>query len=93
MNTGLDNKIFLAYCGGLIGLFSGGYLYGVISDTYQLKWKKSCENLIMPNSISDLKVSNFLNKGSVIGGIVGLSYGYFKKPFVPLLIEYYKSKN
>ena len=89
MNTKLDNKIFLAYCGGLIGLFSGGYLYGVISDTYQLNWKKSRDNLIMPDKIIDLKVSNFLNKGSLIGAIVGLSFGYFKKPLIPLLLENY----
>ena len=86
------DKIFLVYCGGLLGLFTGGFIYGVASDIYQLNWKKSRDNLIMPDKVTDLKVSNFLNKGSIIGGIIGLSYGYFRKPLIPLLLEKYQQK-
>lgn len=92
MNSGLDNKIFLSYCGGLLGLFSGGIIYNAIGDLYQIYWKKSCTNLRLTNNHEDIKISSFINYGSLFGGILGLSFGYYGKPVIPLLIEQIKNK-
>ena len=93
MKSNSDNKIFLSYCGGLLGLFSGGIMYNAIWDLYQIYWKKSRTNLRLPDNLKDIKVSNFINYGGLLGGILGVSFGYYGKPLIPLLLEQIKNNN
>lgn len=93
MKSSLDNKIFLSYCGGLLGLISGGIMYNTIGDLYQTYWKKSRANLKLPDNFKDIKVSNFINYGGLFGGIIGVSFGYYGKPLIPLLLEQIKNNN
>ena len=93
MSTSVDNKVFLGYCAGLVGLFSGGFLYNVISDTYQIKYKKSYAKLRLPYNLKDIKMSSFLNFGGIIGGVGGLICGYYGKPVLPLLLDNLNHKN
>lgn len=92
MKSNSDNKIFLSYCGALIGLISGGLIYNAIGDLYQVYWIKSRTNLKLPDNIKDIRVSNFINYGGLFGGILGVSFGYYGKPLIPLLLEQMKIK-
>ena len=87
MSFSVDNRVFLGYCTGLVGLLSGGLLYNIASDLYKIKYKKSSDNLRLPYNINDIKVSSFINVGGILGGILGISYGYHGKPLISLLLE------
>ena len=93
MKSSLDNTIFLSYCSGLLGLFSGGLIYNVFGDLYKIYWKKSRVNLKLPNNLKETKVSNFINYGGLFGGIIGISFGYYGEPLIPLLLKQIKNNN
>ena len=83
----MNNK-FSTLSIGLTSAISGGLIYNVIEENYQIYWKKkSYDKLKTPNKILDYKLSSIINIGSVIGGMIGLSYGYFNKPLINLLLK------
>ena len=93
MNYNIDNKIFVTYCSGLTCFFAGGLLYNIIVDVCQknkfsiISWKKSQDKTDVT------KVYSFMNVGGLFGGILGVSFGYYGKPLIPLLIEKVVYKN
>ena len=94
MNNWLLVEYYFTFSAGVLGLVFGGLLYNNLDKLRNNNYRISNDSLqVIPNKLLKGRLFDYLNIGGAIGGVIGLSYGYFRKPILLRLIEYYYQTN
>ena len=92
MNSWLVIEYYFTFSAGALGLILGGLMYNNLNEIRKNNYRISDDSLqVIPNKLLEGSLFNYINIGGVIGGVIGLSYGYFRKPILLRLIEYYQT--
>jgi len=92
MNNWLFIEYYFTFSAGALGVVFGGLLYNNLNEIRKNNYKISNDSLqVIQNKLLRGKLFDYINIGGAIGGVIGLSYGYFKKPILLRLIEYYQT--
>ena len=94
MNSWLIIEYYFTFSAGVLGFVLGGLLYNNYNQLRKNNHNVSDDSLkVIPNKLLKGDLFDYLNIGGAIGGVIGLSYGYFRKPILLRLIEYYYQTN